>query len=233
MKCIIIDDEPIARKGMKRLVDAHPDLELEASLGSAESAETWLAEHRTDLVFLDIEMPGMNGIDFARSLPDSCMVIFTTAYSEYAVESYEVEAIDYLVKPIDTTRFDKAVARALAYRRIADSARYSTEEDMEFIIVKSDRKYMRVKVADILYVEGLKDYVIIHMPDRRVVTRMTVKAIEEMLPRRIFIRIGKSYIVNRDKVDSFDSKDVAIGNAELAIGSAYRDSVLDFLMSGV
>lgn len=233
MKCIIIDDEPIARKGMKRLADSHPDLELEASLGSAESAETWLAEHRTDLVFLDIEMPGMNGIDFARSLPDGCMVIFTTAYSEYAVESYEVEAIDYLVKPIDTTRFDKAVARALAYRRIADSARYSTEEDMEFIIVKSDRKYMRVKVADILYVEGLKDYVIIHMPDRRVVTRMTVKAIEEMLPRRIFIRIGKSYIVNRDKVDSFDSKDVSIGNAELAIGSAYRDSVLDFLMGGV
>lgn len=207
MKCIIIDDEPIARKGMKRLVDSHPDLELEESFESAEKAEEWLSENKTDLIFLDIEMPDINGIEFAHKLPEDCMVIFTTAYSEYAIDSYEVEAIDYLVKPINNLRFKKAVTRALTYKSLVDSAEDNTvDSEMEFIIVKSERKYVRVKLDDILYVEGLKDYVIIHLSDRTVITRMIVKTMEEMLPKSKFIRISKSYIVNKDKFDSFEIK---------------------------
>ncbi len=231
MKCIIIDDEPIARKGMKRLVDAHPDLELAEMFESAVKASKWLQEHTADLIFLDIEMPGINGIEFARQLPKSSLVVFTTAYSDYALDSYEVEAIDYLVKPIRRERFEKAVERAATYRSLlAAAAEVAPAPDLEFIIVKSERKYVRVKLDDILYVEGLKDYVIIHLPDRRAVTRMIVKAMEDMLPAERFLRISKSYIVNKSKIDAFDTKDVTIGTTELAIGASYRDAVLASLL---
>ncbi len=231
MKCIIIDDEPIARKGMKRLVDAHPELDLQEMFDNAENATSWLKQNTTDLIFLDIEMPGINGIELARRLPKECMVIFTTAYSEYALDSYEVEAIDYLVKPIKKERFEKAVERALTYKKlISSSEEDSVDADMEFIIVKSERKYVRIKLDDIIYVEGLKDYVIIHLSDKKVVTRMIVKSMEEMLPKRQFIRISKSYIVNKDKIEAFDNKDITIGTTELAIGASYRDDVLNQLL---
>ncbi len=231
MKCIIIDDEPIARKGMKRLVDAHPELDLQETFDSAENAASWLKQNMTDLIFLDIEMPGINGIELAKSLPKECLVIFTTAYSEYALDSYEVEAIDYLVKPIKKERFEKAVERASTYKNlISSSEENSAAADMEFIIVKSERKYVRIKLDDIIYVEGLKDYVIIHLSDKKIVTRMIVKSMEEMLPKRQFIRISKSYIVNKDKVEAFDNKDITIGTTELAIGASYRDDVLSQLL---
>lgn len=231
LKCIIIDDEPIARKGMKRLVESHPGLELAAVLETARQAELWLESNTADLIFLDIEMPGESGLDFARRLDADSMVIFTTAYSEYALESYDVEAIDYLVKPIRRERFDRAVERALTYRNlVSNSGEKRDDEEPEFIIVKSDRKYIRVKLDEIRYIEGLKDYVIIHLAERKVVTRMTVKSMEDLLPQGRFIRISKSYIVSKDKVDSFDNKDVTIGNRELAIGATYRDAVLASLL---
>ncbi len=231
MDCIIVDDEPIARKGMRRLVESHPDLSLKGVFDSAVSAQEWLKENKADLIFLDIEMPGTNGIEFARGLPEDTMVIFTTAYSEYALESYEVEAIDYLVKPIRKERFDRGVDRALTYKGLLRSAdRSEPERELEFIIVKSDRKYVRIKLDEILYVEGLKDYVIIHLPQRRVITRMTVKGMEDLLPTGRFLRIGKSYIVNKEKIDSFDNKDITIGRMELAIGQSYRDTVLAELL---
>ncbi len=233
MKCIIIDDEPIARKGMQRLVDAHPSLELAATFGSAESAGEWLAENSADLLFLDIEMPGISGVEFARTLPEKCMVIFTTAYSEYAVDSYEVEAVDYLMKPIRKERFLKAVERALTFRSLIDSAETAvgaSAPEPDFIIVRAERKYLRIRLDEILFVEGLKDYVIIHLEDRNVVTRMMVRGMEEMLPKSRFLRVSRSVIVNIDRVDSFDSKDVAIGNTELAIGLNYRDEVIEKLM---
>ena len=231
MKCIIIDDEPIARKGMKRLMEDFHDLELIASFDTAESAETWLSENHADLIFLDIEMPGMNGIDFARRLPKDCMVIFTTAYSDYALDSYEVEAIDYLVKPIKKERFSNAVSRANYYKSLIESsASNSVEAELDYIIVKSDRKYVRLRLDEILYVEGLKDYVIIHMSERKIVTRMTVKVMGELLPAKRFLRVSKSYIVNRKAIDAFDNNDVFIGSVEIPIGISYRDSVLSDLL---
>lgn len=230
MNCIIIDDEPIARRGMRRLIEKSCNLTLQAELDCAEKAEEWLRQNSTDLIFLDIEMPGMNGIELARRMPRN-MIIFTTAYSEYALEGFEVEAIDYLVKPVDPARFAKAVERAAAYKELVDEAGKDTATDeSEFIIVKADRRYVRVRIDDIRYVEGLKDYVIIHLNDKRVVTRMTVKGMEEMLPRSGFMRVSKSYIVNTEKIESFDNNDVIVGSVEIPIGQAYREKVLDALM---
>lgn len=230
MKCIIIDDEPIARKGLKRLVDSRHELQLAAMLDSAESAARWLGENDADLIFLDIEMPGANGIEFARDIAKGHMVVFTTAYADYAIDGYDVEAIDYIMKPVDPARFNKAVDRAVAYKALLDEARDDPEETHDFIIVKADRRYVRVRLADILYVEGLKDYLIIHMTDRRVVTRMTVKAMEDLLPDNVFLRIGKSYIINKDKVDSFDSNDIFIGDTEISIGLPWKESVINALL---
>lgn len=233
MKCIIIDDEPIARRGMKRLVDSRDELELLASLDSAEASEEFLAENDVDLIFLDIEMPEVSGIEFARRIPRNCLVVFTTAYSEYAIDSYDVEALDYLVKPIDPVRFNRAVDKAISYHALLSTAGVSSEPAVsvaDHIIVKADRRYVKVNLSDIIYVEGLKDYVIIHLPDRRVITRMTVKGIEEVLPASEFIRVSKSYIVSRNKIDSFDNNDVFIGTTEISIGVSYRDIVLSTLL---
>lgn len=231
MKCIIIDDEPIARKGMARLIKSRPELTLEGEYGNADDALRWLADNEIDLVFLDIEMPKTNGIELARRISGDCMVVFTTAYSEYAVEGFDVDALDYLVKPIDPKRFNKAVDRAIAYRTLTADAEISVpQSDMEFIIVKADRRYMRVRLDDILFIEGLKDYVIIHTPGRKVITRMTIKAMEETLPASRFLRVNKSYIVNRDKIDSFDNNDIFIGDIEIAIGLSYKDNVIESLL---
>lgn len=234
MKCIIIDDEPIARRGMKRLVESHPDLELTASLDSAESALEYLDHNDVDLIFLDIQMPGMTGMEMARVLPHNALVVFTTAYSEYAIESYEVDAIDYLMKPISVKRFNAAVAKAVEMRGLLE--RSAEEADVakpaqDYIIVKADRRYHRIPYSDIIYVEGLKDYVVIHLTDRKIVTRMTIKNMEETLPADIFMRISKSSIVNLKAVESFDSNDVFIGSAELAIGINYRDALMQRLLS--
>ena len=141
MNCIIIDDEPMARKGMKRLVETRQELELTAMFDSAIKAAEWLQENNTDLIFLDIEMPKLNGIEFAKHIPGKSMVIFTTAYSDYALDGFELDALDYLVKPIDPERFNKAVDRALSYKKLIESAENGNESsDLEFIIVKADRK---------------------------------------------------------------------------------------------
>lgn len=225
----------MARKGMKRLVERRTELQLLAMLESAESAEMWLAENDVDLIFLDIEMPGSNGIEFARKLPAKTMVVFTTAYTDYAVDGFDVDALDYLVKPIDPDRFNRAVDRAISYKAIVDEAKEDTPDSdstVDFIIVKADRKYVRIKLDSILYVEGLKDYVIIHLTEKKVVTRMTVKSMEETLPCNKFLRVNKSYIVNKDKIDSFDNNDINIGTTEIAIGISYRDTVLSELLKG-
>ncbi|MDE5634016.1 MAG: LytTR family DNA-binding domain-containing protein [Muribaculaceae bacterium] len=234
MKGQSIDDEPIARKGMKRLVDSRNELELLASFGNAETAEEFLEDNDVDLIFLDIEMPEINGIEFAGRIPRECLVIFTTAYSEYALDSYEVEAIDYLVKPIDPARFNRAVDKAISYHALLDSASVSAGEPAvgvaDHIIVKADRRYVKINLDDIVYIEGLKDYVIIHLPEKRVVTRLTLKGIEEVIPASGFIRVNKSYIVSRNRIDSFDSNDVFIGDTEISIGASYREAVLSSLL---
>ena len=232
MKCIIVDDEPIARRGMKRLVDKRPELTLLGEFGSAEEAMEYLATNPVDLIFLDIQMPGTSGMEFARQIPKQTLVIFTTAYSEYAVDSYEVEAIDYIMKPIQADRFDKAVDKAIAYYKLMQQEAESpqTADTLDYIIVKADGRFHRVKLDDIRFVEGLKDYAIIQLDGRRIVTRMTLKGMEDLLPADKFMRVNKSYIVNFDYVDSFNTLDLFIGDTEIAIGPSYRDAVQDRLL---
>lgn len=232
MKCIIVDDEPIAREGIKLLVEEIPQLELLNSFNNAEDASNFINNTTVDLIFLDINMPGTNGIEFAHSIPKQTLIIFTTAYSQYALDSYEVDAIDYLVKPIDPVKFRKAVNKAIIYHSLLineEKKNIETVED-EYIFVKSDRKFFKINLNDILFIEGLKDYVIIQMGDQRIITRMTIKSIHELLPQHIFIRINRSYIVNKHQIDSFDNNDVFMKKHEIAIGTSYRDSFFEEMM---
>ncbi len=229
MNCIIVDDEPIARKGIQKKVEQIAELNLLDSFNSAEAASMYMMNHRVDLIFLDIQMPGINGIEFARNIPKQTLVIFTTAYSEYALDSYEVEAIDYLVKPIDPERFRKAVEKAINYHSLLLSEeKNSTETSQDkpqddFIFVKSDRRFFKVNLTDILFVEGLKDYVILQLADQRIITRMTLKSMEDLLPKADFLRVNRSYIINKNEIDSFDNNDIFIGKYEIGIGNMYRD----------
>lgn len=233
MKCIIVDDEPIARKGIKNLVDQVPQLELLDSFNSAEAASLFLLSNPVDLIFLDIHMSGITGIEFAKNVNKNTLIIFTTAYSEYALDSYEVEAIDYLVKPIEGERFRKAVDKAITYHTLLVSEEKKSVENVEdeYIFVKSDRKYFKVNLSDILFIEGLKDYVIIQLDGQRIITKLNLKTMHDLLPKTIFLRVNRSYIVNINKIDSFDNNDVFIKTYEIAIGNTYRESFFNDFIS--
>ena len=226
MRCIIVDDEPIARLGLQSLISDMNQLEIIGDFDSAESASEFMLNNSVDLVFLDIQMSGINGIEFARNIPRNTLVIFTTAYSEYALDSYEVEAIDYLVKPIETERLEKAVSKAITYHSLLVNEEKENIEDIEVdhIYVKSERKFFKINYKDILFIEGLKDYVIIHTEAKKIITKMYLKNIFELLPQKIFFRINRSYIVNLQQIESFDNNDVFIKSHEIAIGNSYRDA---------
>lgn len=233
MRCIIVDDEPIARKGIQKIVDQISELQLLDNFNSAEAASMFMMGNQVDLVFLDIQMPGINGIEFARNIPKNTLIIFTTAYSEYALDSYEVEAIDYLVKPIEPERLKKAVDKAVSYHTLLLSEENKSVGNVEdeYIFVKSDRRYFKVNLKDILFIEGLKDYVILQLAEQRIITRMNLKTMHELLPKSTFLRINRSYIVNSIHIDSFDNNDIFIQKYEIAIGSFYRDSFFEEFVS--
>lgn len=233
LKCIIVDDEPIARIGIKNLIAQVSRLDLAGEFNSAESASLFLKTNEVDLVFLDIQMSGISGLEFARSIPRNTLVIFTTAFSEYAVDSYEVDAVDYLVKPIDGVRFRKAVNKAVVYHELLVNEEQKTAVENtgeDHIFIRSDRRFFRVRLKDILFIEGLKDYVIIQMEDQRLITRMNIKTIHELLPKSVFLRVSRSYIVNREQIDSFDNNDIFIQTYEIGIGDSYREQFFSDFM---
>lgn len=235
MNCIIVDDEPLAREAMKLLLEDTAELQLAGAFNNAASAARFMQEHEVDLIFLDIQMPGVTGIEFARTLSRKTLVVFTTAYTEYALDSYEVDAIDYLVKPIELERFRKAVEKAVSYHSLLlrgeEEAVGTFSGNEDYFFVKADRRYFKVNFADILFIEGLKDYVILQLDRQRIITRMSLKAIFDLLPRTTFLRVSKSYIVNTTHIDSLDNNDVYIKSYEIAIGNSYRDAFFrDFLM---
>lgn len=232
MNCIIVDDEPLAREAIELLVESDARLKLLGTFNNALSASKFMEDNLVDLIFLDIQMPGITGIEFARTIPRRTLVIFTTAYTEYALDSYEVDAIDYLVKPVEPERFQKAVDKAMIYHALLLQEEKENIEtiDSEYFFVKSDRRYFKVNYKDVLFIEGLKDYVIIQLSDQRIITRMNLKTIYELLPKKEFLRVNKSYIVNTNHIDSFDNNDIFIGNYEIAIGNTYRDMFFDAFM---
>ncbi|HEY4285804.1 MAG TPA: LytTR family DNA-binding domain-containing protein [Puia sp.] len=230
MNCIIVDDEPLAREGIRLLVDKTKELVLLNSFSNANAAGKFMEENVIDLVFLDIRMPGVSGIDFARTIPPKTLVIFTTAYAEFALDSYEVDAADYLIKPIKPERFQKAVAKVLAYSQLLEAAVPGSNIEKgteDYFFIKADRKFFKVWFKDILFVEGLKDYVILYTEEQKIMTAMNIKTIHDQLPRDIFARVSKSFIINVKKINSFDNNTIFIGQSEIPIGNAYRSYFFD------
>lgn len=230
MTCIIVDDEPLAREAIQMLVSKNKDLQLIGSYSSANAAAGFLTQNGVDLIFLDIQMPGVNGLEFAKTIPQKTLVIFTTAFSEFALNSYEVEAIDYLIKPVHFDRFQKAVEKARSYLKLlmADHANNNIESIAEdYFFVKADRKTFKIIFKDILFIEGLKDYVVLHAGDSKIITAMNIKTIHEQLPHKLFVRISKSYIINVRHITSFDNNSVYIQKNEIPIGDVYRSYFFD------
>ncbi|WP_306353287.1 LytR/AlgR family response regulator transcription factor [Flavobacterium sp. '19STA2R22 D10 B1'] len=233
MNCIVVDDEPLAREGMLLLIKDVPELNVLGCFNGVKKAKEFLAENKVDLIFLDIQMPGMNGLDFAETISEETLIIFTTAYSQYALKSYEVDAIDYMVKPILKERFEKAVKKALNYSELLQSTESkSSLEDItaDFMLIKADRRFHKILFKDILYIEGLKDYVVIYVNDTKVITAMNLKTIYQQLPLDIFIRVSKSYVVNVNYILSFDNHTIYLQNAEIPIGEIFRKSFLEMYL---
>ena len=230
MNCIIVDDEPLAREGMLLLLQDISELNVIGCFNGAKKAKEFMASNEVDLIFLDIQMPGITGLEFAESITEKTLIIFTTAYSQYALKSYEVDAIDYLVKPVIKNRLEKAVKKAFAYGELLSSKEgKSTLEslDSDYMLVKSDRKFHKILFKDILYIEGLKDYVVIYVNDSKIITAMNLKTIAQHLPETTFIRVSKSYLVNSTYIDSFDNHTIYIKNTEIPIGEVFRKKFLD------
>ena len=228
IKAIIVDDEPLALDVLETYIAQLPELELVARCENALEAREVLKEHDVDLMFLDINMPQLTGIDFLKTLSVKPNFIFTTAHPYYAVEGFELNAIDYLMKPIPLERFMKAVNKVIDMQVGETSAPEKKKEN--FIFVKADKKLIKVNFDDILYIEGLKDYVIIRQKEGRVITLHTMKSLEAKLPDHIFKRIHRSYIVNIDAIDAVVGNMIELKEKALVkhipIGKNYREELL-------
>jgi two-component system, LytTR family, response regulator len=225
MKCILIDDEPLARTGLENLLQGIPSVEIVETFSNAIQANQFLQANEIDLMFLDIEMAALNGLDFARSLVKKPLIIFTTAYPQYALESFEVDAIDYLVKPVRVERLLRAINKAENYLNLLqkniETDVATVEED--YVFIKSDRKFVKIFFKEILFIEGLKDYVIIHVEGKKVLTAMNIKTIFNQLPAKYFARVSKSFIVNTEHILSVDGNSVYIKEEEIPIGINFKD----------
>lgn len=233
MDCIVIDDEPIARRGIEKMINDISSLCLLAQFDNAVAAAHFMESRSVDLIFLDIQMPGVNGLEFSRRIPRETLVIFTTAFAEYALDSYEVDAVDYLVKPIHPERFNRAVEKAASYLGLLMAGRSGAKIQQvgtDYIFVKAERRFFRVNFREILFIEGLKDYVVIHTTKQRIITLMNLKGIHELLPIDQFLRVNRSYIVNKECVHSFSNNDVFIADQEISIGNTYRDEFFKQMM---
>ena len=233
LACLIVEDEPLARNLMTEYVKKIPYLNLVDACSSPLSAIEILRKETIDLLFLDIQMPEITGISLLKALHKKPMVILTTAYSEYALEGYELEIIDYLLKPITFERFLRAVERASQRIAIVSTTPFSenkaTEATQPFIFVKDGTKLIKIKWEDILYIEGLKDYVTIHTRLQKIVSLQRIKTLEELLPLDKFIRIHHSYIIATNAIDVIHKGEVQIGAAHIPISDTYRKSFKEFI----
>ncbi len=228
IKGIIIDDEPLARNVIKEYAKKIPTLTIVGEYEDAISAHQTLQAKSADIIFLDINMPKLSGIDFLKSIKNPPLVIFTTAYSEYAMDGYELNIVDYLKKPFSFERFCKAYFRAEELFLLKQSASNNDAPDKqtEFIFVKSDKKSIKVNISNIMYIEGLGDYIKIYLNDKKLVTNLSMKKLENLLPKTQFYRIHKSYIISIDKMESIEGNMVKINNIHLPIGNSYRQDFM-------
>ena len=228
MKCIIVDDEPLAREGMELNIQDVKYLELVGQFGTAMAANDFLSNNEVDLMFLDIQMPGVTGLEFIRSLKKRPLIILTTAYPEFALEGFELDVVDYLVKPIRLQRFIKAVNKAKEIFDLYQSAsKNETTVEDDFIYIKSDRKFVRLFFKDIKYIKGLKDYVMIFSEKEKMMTAMNIKTINSHLPAHTFVRVSKSHIININFIDSVDVDLIYLSGEEIPLGRTYKEHFIE------
>lgn len=230
IRCLVIDDEPPAREIIRRYIEQVPTLQFVGECANAIQAFTLLQQQPVDLLFLDIRMPQLNGTDFLKTLKDKPKVIFTTAYSEYAVEGYELDAIDYLMKPVPFDRFLKAVNKA--YQQVAvknDTLLTEEKKSDPFVYFRADRKMVKVMLQDISYIESMKDYVKVFTANGTIITKQSISSVEAMLPEKNFVRTHRSFIVSLDKIKTFTSELIEIDKTEVPIGKLYRNGVMKVL----
>ncbi len=228
IRTIIVDDEPLAIEILEAYIMKMPNMNLIAKCSNALEANEVLRTEDIDLMFLDIEMPMMLGTDFLKSLKDPPQIIFTTAYPEFAVQGFELNALDYLLKPISLDRFIKAVNKVVVrYEPSMSSKEYS--KSLDYIFVKADKKLVKINFSEIIYIEGLKDYVLIHTDQSRIITLQTMKSLEEKLPMELFIRAHRSYIVNLNRIKAIIGNTIEVLEKDqikqLPIGKNYKDEI--------
>ena len=243
MRCIAIDDEPLALRQISAYISKIPFLELTATFRSAVTAKAWLGENSTDLIFVDINMPDMTGVEFVQSLDTPAMVIFTTAYAEYAIEGFKLSAIDYLLKPFGLKDIERASEKALSLYELlqlqksaqleqeADEPVSDNEEDRGVISVHADRKTHLVKLANIVYLESAGEYVRLHLADgTKLVTLFRLKNMESSLHSSMFMRVHRSYIVNLSYVSGYTKGRVYLLNDDyVPIGESYKEQFLNYI----
>lgn len=238
LRCLVVDDEELARTLLDNYIGRLPHLELAGKCKDPFEAASALREEPADILFLDIQMPGLTGIEFLRTLQKKPLVIFTTAYADYALEGYTLDAADYLLKPFSFERFLQAVNKATELLRLrggeavagnvaGEAVADKAVADKGYLLVKSEHKVHRLKYEDILFIESMREYVAYHTPQGRILSLSSLKSLEEYLPADRFIRIHKSYIVAIDKIATLEGNLLHVGAARLPIGANYREGVME------
>jgi two-component system, LytTR family, response regulator LytT len=230
--CVIVDDEPMALTLVEGYVKKTPFLVLKKKCTSAIEAMEFLKEEPVDLLFLDIQMPDLTGIEFSKMLPKETRVIFTTAFDQYALEGFKVEALDYLLKPFDYAEFLAAANKANTWFSLVKGKQEPLlSEEKEFLFVKSEYKQLRIRLADVLYFEGLKDYIKIWLKDnpKPVLTLMSLKSLEEELPEAKFMRVHRSFIVSLENVEVIERSQIIINKKRITVSEQYKPKFLAFI----
>lgn len=226
LNCLIVDDEPLARKGLEQYVQQIDFLQLKGVSKNAMQANTLLKEHSIDLLFLDIEMPLLSGIDFLKTQTNAPAVIFTTAYPQYALEGYQFDVIDYLLKPISFERFLQACNKAI---RMVPSSSHPTSGEAPYIFVKTDKQLVKLILSDILYIEAMQNYILFHTAKEKIMALVPMKNIFELLSKEEFLQIHKSYIVAKSKVEAIVGNMVVVHKAQLPISTRMKKEVVEEL----
>ncbi|HEU4551513.1 MAG TPA: LytTR family DNA-binding domain-containing protein [Chitinophaga sp.] len=223
ISCIIVDDEPVARKILHEFIDQVPFLDLQGKFENAVKAEAFLSANIIDLIFLDIEMPKVSGLQFLQQLQAPPMAILTTAFPKYALEGYELDIIDYLLKPFAFNRFLKGVQKARDFHQL--KFKTTTIPD-SYIFIKSDKRIEKIELKDILYAESVGNYVSIYTENKRIITYLTMKSLEAQLPAGDFIKIHQSYLINGAKIEAIEGNEIKISSKSLPISRNYREAVM-------
>jgi DNA-binding LytR/AlgR family response regulator len=232
MKCIIVDDEPLAIEILESYVSKIDQLQLAGTFRNAIAAFTFLQQNQVDLICLDIQMPKLSGIEFLKTLKSPPKVIFTTAFRDYAIEGFDLEVADYLLKPISFERFLKAVAKVMHKDAVPQGAPQQVKADNggdNYVFFKVDKKMVKTKMSDILFIESIKDYVKVRTTEKEIITQQKISYLEESLPKEQFIRIHRSFIINRERIDAYSATDVEIGKHQVPIGRNYKNDVIRLL----